>query len=506
MPMTPANKEIDELLERDRQELDARINENLSEESNIPSTDKAEQTGDNPPEKAPEKAPTPKQRRTPDGISHAYDDIGLDELNKKSAPKKKEEKSSGWGLTPPKIDKKKTDLGKETNIMELIWKEFILASYAGTIDFVVDNTLDFVEYVLYAPFKSDKKVKIEKEPEGPKTIYAMGDEVFKKRREELEKGKNKFNESYVELKENLAREANGEKPKWTVWKSEPSFYQELKAIAEKAKANPESAEAKVMEEFNKVPEMIESLFKKEVGLFKLALNLATLETTANPISLLSPEAVEKLKSLKEMAENKDQGLDYQVVENTIKEIQSTIVEDDKTSKAILEELDKMKQASKKQATGKKQIIASLKKIRKIDGAAGSDEDVIKAHILRLSKEKYNRITQNIDKIHESYKDNPEERASVVKEYMTHIITSLTAAKPVVDAMITGDIKSKIPGYRSKAKEAVNKADQSIDDFKLKEENIGNVGAAAVHIENPFESKDKDAFIRNVRDYTMGMER
>lgn len=505
MPETPPNKEIDELLKKNREELDARINENLSGESVPAITEQSGESEGASPEEEPEEEknpPAPKPRRAPDGVSRAYDDIGLDDLNKQSAPKKKEEKSSGWGLTPPKYDKKKTDLGKETNIMELIWKEFILASYAGAIDFVVDNTLDFAEWVLYAPFKSDKKVKIETEPEGPKTIYAMGDEVFKKRREDLEKGKNKFNESYTELKENLAREANGEKPKWTVWKSEPSFYQELKNIAEKAKANPESEEAKVMENFNKVPEMTESLFKKEIGLFKLALNLATLETAVNPIKgVLSPEAVQKLNSLEKMAKDKDQPVDHQQLEKTLKEIRETIVGEDKPSKALREELDKMKEA-----TSNKQILDSLKKIRKADSVAGSDEEVIKAHILRLSKEKYGKITQNIDKIHESYKDNPEERASVAKGYMTHLITSITEAKPAVDKVIEGSIKSKIPGYSSKAQKAVDKANQSIDNFQLNGVNIGKVKAAAVHIENPFETKDKDAFARNVRNYTMGMDR
>ena len=72
--------------------------------------------------------------------------------------KEKEIKSNG-SITPPKRDRGGTK-GKSggDNIMEVFWNDCIMAFYAWGIDAIVDNTLDFAEWVLFAPYKSVVKI------------------------------------------------------------------------------------------------------------------------------------------------------------------------------------------------------------------------------------------------------------------------------------------------------------------------------------------------------------
>lgn len=66
---------------------------------------------------------------------------------------------------------------------------------------------------------------------------------------------------------------------------------------------------------------------------------------------------------------------------------------------------------------KKDIIKKAKELRKVSEGAGHDEDIIKEHIRKRGQEKYKRLMENIDKIHEAYADDPEKVKETIKEYL-----------------------------------------------------------------------------------------
>lgn len=162
---------------------------------------------------------TPEPRRPekiPDGISRAYDDVSLGEFDTKAPKEKTETKGSKpkGGITPPKRDRGGTK-GKSggDDIMEVFWNDCIMAFYAWTIDTVVDNTLDFAEWVLFSPYKSGGSTVETTTEKKPKTIYMLGEELYKSRMENFAKEKDKL----IELNENLEKSANGIQPEWRLW-------------------------------------------------------------------------------------------------------------------------------------------------------------------------------------------------------------------------------------------------------------------------------------------------
>lgn len=76
-----------------------------------------------------------------------------------------------------------------------------MAFYAWTIDTVVDNTLDFAEWVLFSPYKSGGSTVETTTEKKPKTIYMLGEELYKSRMENFAKEKDKL----IELNENLEK-------------------------------------------------------------------------------------------------------------------------------------------------------------------------------------------------------------------------------------------------------------------------------------------------------------
>ena len=161
------DKQITENLNMDENALKDEENPSASSANSENAGETASETGENPgsnrngednnhrnesqgnQNENPEPQPR-RPERTPDGISRAYDEMPLDGFDTK-APQDKKEKNviSKGSIVPPKRDRGGTK-GKSggDNIMEVFWNDCIMAFYAWGIDSIVDNTLDFAEWVL----------------------------------------------------------------------------------------------------------------------------------------------------------------------------------------------------------------------------------------------------------------------------------------------------------------------------------------------------------------------
>lgn len=153
--------------------------------------------------------------------------MSLGEFDTKAPKEKTETKGSKpkGGITPPKRDRGGTK-GKSggDDIMEVFWNDCIMAFYAWTIDTVVDNTLDFAEWVLFSPYKSGGGTVETTTEKKPKTIYMLGEELYKSRMENFAKEKDKL----IELNENLEKSANGIQPEWRLLGGKCRLYPKLR--------------------------------------------------------------------------------------------------------------------------------------------------------------------------------------------------------------------------------------------------------------------------------------
>lgn len=446
---------------------------------------------------------TPEPRRPeriPDGISRAYDDVSLGEFDTKAPKEKTETKGSKpkGGITPPKRDRGGTK-GKSggDDIMEVFWNDCIMAFYAWTIDTVVDNTLDFAEWVLFSPYKSGGSTVETTTEKKPKTIYMLGEELYKSRMESLAKEKEKL----IELNENLEKSANGIQPEWKLWGKMPSFFPKLQQIHAKAVENPDSEEAKFIQKYGlgSSAETVKGRFSKEEKLFMLAVRLATVEEVVSDAkNTISPEFSQKLAALDEALKKNDcskhditEKIDALALEiggesAVCKDVSSKIQE----VKALLEKDGDISKV-------KKDIVKKVKEIHKFAEDVGHDEDIIKEHIRKRSQEKYKKLMENIDKIHETYADEPEKVTETIKKYLSSVNNAGKDAKQATDKVIEEGLIGKINSgeKRKKAKVAVKKIDEAIDNFMLKGEKISSKDPA----------DQKDEFVLTEKQFSKAIE-
>lgn len=451
---------------------------------------------------------TPEPRRPeriPDGISRAYDDVSLGEFDTKAPKEKTETKGSKpkGGITPPKRDRGGTK-GKSggDDIMEVFWNDCIMAFYAWTIDTVVDNTLDFAEWVLFSPYKSGGSTVETTTEKKPKTIYMLGEELYKSRMENFAKEKDKL----IELNENLEKSANGIQPEWRLWGKMPAFYPKLQQIHAKAIENPDSEEAKFMHKYGlgSSAETVKGRFAKEEKLFMLAVRLATVEEVVSDAkNTISPEFSQKLADLDETL--KKNNCSKQEVTEKINALSEEAGGEYAVCKDVSDKIEEIKTLLEKDgdiSKVKKDIVKKAKDIRKISEGAGHDEDIIKEHIRKRGQEKYKRLMENIDKIHEAYVDDPEKVKETIKEYLSSVNNAGKEAKQATDKVIEEGLKGKINAgeKRKNAKASVEKIDTAINDFMLEGEKISSKAPAAQKDEFVLTEKQ---FSKAIKDYRLG---
>lgn len=451
---------------------------------------------------------TPEPRRPeriPDGVSRAYNDVSLGEFDTKAPKEKTETKGSKpkGGITPPKRDRGGTK-GKSggDDIMEVFWNDCIMAFYAWTIDTVVDNTLDFAEWVLFSPYKSGGGTVETTTEKKPKTIYMLGEELYKSRMENFAKEKDKL----IELNENLEKSANGIQPEWRLWGKMPAFYPKLQQIHAKAIENPNSEEAKFMHKYGlgNSAETVKGRFAKEEKLFMLAVRLATVEEVVSDAkNTISPEFSQKLAELDETL--KKNNCSKQEVTGKINALSEELGGDSAVCKDVsakIQEINALLEKDGDISKVKKDIIKKAKELRKVSEGAGHDEDIIKEHIRKRGQEKYKRLMENIDKIHEAYADDPEKVKETIKEYLVSVNNAGKEAKQATDKVIEEGLKGKINAgeKRKKAKASVEKIDTAINDFILEGEKISSKAPAAQKDEFVLTEKQ---FSKAIKDYRLG---
>lgn len=441
--------------------------------------------------------------RIPDGVSRAYDEVPVEGFDVK-APKDKKEKNvvSKGSITPPKRDRGGTK-GKSggDNIMEVFWNDCIMAFYAWGIDAIVDNTLDFAEWVLFAPYKSGGKVD-EKEEKAKKNIYMVGDEFYKERAERFSKEKAKL----IELNENIAKKRDGIAPSWVLWEREPNFYKKLCQIQEKADEDPSSPEAEFMQKYglgvNK--EVIEGRFSKEEKIFTLATRLATIEEVIRgEKDTISPEFSNKLEELESKLKEKNTNVEQlkTIVSAYVSSLQEEVGGEEKACTEInkkLEEISQITNSGTKASAITKDVSRKIKEIKTISKDAVENEEIIKTHIQKRSQQHYKKIMENIDKIHEVYADNPEKIQENIKNYLTSVNNAGKNAKKETDTIITKNINDR--SKHKKAKEAVAQISKTIEDYMLEGTKISERAPATQKDEFTLTEKQ---FSKAIREYRLG---
>ncbi len=518
------NDDLDEQLKKAIEEIENKTKENLKIEDSL--TDQSEpssQTETPPaadgngeqtnrdeniphPENNEQPAPAPqpnRPERIPDGVSRAYDDLPADDFDVK-APKDKKEQNviSKSSIVPPKRDRGGTK-GKSggDNIMEVFWNDCIMAFYAWGIDTVVDNTLDFAEWVLFAPYKSGGKVE-EKEEKAKKNIYMIGDEFYKERTDRFSKEKGKL----IELNENLAKERDGIAPSWTLWEREPNFYKKLCQIQEKALEDPTSPEAEFMQKYGLgvEKEIIEGRFSKEEKIFTIATRLATVEEViSGEKNTISPEFSNKLEELEIKLKEKNTNTDQvkAIISAYVIALQEEVGGEDTVCTEInkkLEEINQITSSGTKASVIAKNVSKKVKEIKSISKDAIENEEIIKAHIQKRSQSYYKKIMENIDKIHEVYAENPEEIKENIKQYLMSVNNAGKEAKAETDTIIMKNINDR--SKHKKAKEAVSKINKTIDEFMLNGVKISEREAATQKDEFTLTEKQ---FSKAIREYRLG---
>ncbi len=373
------SNELDEGLKKNRQEIDEMIENNLNEDSGKPSgqadtpqndgSGQPEGQGDTPQSGGEEQAdPTPQINTNnntvavSDGVSRAYVDDNLTGQKLKTSVSE----AKSWPKAP---DHKKKDVkvagGKD--IMEVFWNE-MWAFYDKIIDTAVDITLDFVTFVLYPERKAPPVKKDVKKADA----MAAGEKVFNKKITAIRKIQEQAHAVHGELSRNLENAMNGEVAEWTIFKKEPNLFPELVHIRREAEADPQSAYAENMKNFNNAPEFIDKLIKNDENIIKLAVYVATMEEFLNPVT-------------KDM------------------------------------EINRVKAAYPNPEEQKRK----LEEVEEIYKDPEKEQEKMEERISKRSDEYEMEIIKNINKIREVHKDNPEEMKSVIGSYMEQLSTLQT---------------------------------------------------------------------------------
>ncbi|MBR5599378.1 MAG: hypothetical protein IKW39_04980, partial [Alphaproteobacteria bacterium] len=223
----------------------------------------------------PEKQSTTSSKHS-QGYSRAYEEVPECDIygNPVIKDKKNGDNKQDFPKPPKRADKGKS--GGESNIMDLFWKEFILASYDWIVNTSVDTVLDFVDYVLYSRNKSPEKTKEEKID-----VFAIGSGIRKKTKDEMLKRKEVASKAFDEIVRNLEKDKNGLQVKWEVLKGEPVVFKKLSEINKKPVKSRTFEEKEIMDEFLKTPNVLNNLIDEGIGIREIAIASATCESAAN---------------------------------------------------------------------------------------------------------------------------------------------------------------------------------------------------------------------------------
>lgn len=452
-----------------------------------------------------------------DGESRAYDNVEYDLYGN---PKKKEEKkpsSAGGGIKKPKREPAKGGGGGK-NIMDVFWNEIIVPSYTSCIAGATDLTLDFVDYVLFDAY-IPQEVKKEEKKEEKNDIWDIGLGVYNKYEDSIKKGMSVFSKAHAELLENIEKEKAGVPTTWNVWpnKKEPSFFKDIVEISKKAEQDPNSPEAETWKRFNSMPEIMETQFNKELLLRKLSISMATMEVALDTEKFTLPKDInKKIQEIEGLTVSaKDEAKYKKDMKEKVKELRELIKDDTAINKELskkADEIEKILADSDKKLEDKKKLVSqqigNMKNIKPIAQEKEIDDK---------SQAYYNDMRQNIEKIKEVYKTDPDKARETIEEYLKSIAEETKPAMPVVDKYLKAGrlqramaesgkkieifVKGKILNQpipvddtlvvdqmKEKAEESFKKSTDSISEFVVDGQKVGSRMKAAQNTDSPFSKK------------------
>lgn len=214
------------------------------------------------------------------GISDAYG-------NFKKAPKEKR-------IVPDKPEKAKIDLStsKGKGIMDLMWETV----FEQPLEFVVNKTVDFALNLCHFALFSDGNVD-----ENKKDYYKIGEKVFDKMDKDLKGNKDKLLREYTVTTANIDKVLRGEAPEWPDGVLAPDNFDSLVEMVRAGRAaretGVENEDTKRLSLYEKMPNMIEAVYRKEKDFTRLAVCKATLDVMSGLKSVeYSPEVTEKMNA------------------------------------------------------------------------------------------------------------------------------------------------------------------------------------------------------------------
>ena len=215
------------------------------------------------------------------GISDAYGNF------KKAPPKEKKS-------VPDKPEKSKIDStsGKGNGIMDMLWNDIFVHSADWLLNKSVDFALNLCHFALFSS---------EKPEAAQRDFYQIGEKVFEKMDKDLKGNKDKLLREYAITTENIDRVLRGEAPVWPEGMTPPTDFDRLVEMVRAGRADREagvdSEETKKLSLYEKVPNMVESAYRKERDFTRLAVCKATLDVMSGLKSVeYSPEVTEKMNA------------------------------------------------------------------------------------------------------------------------------------------------------------------------------------------------------------------
>lgn len=347
------------------------------------------------------------------GMSNAY--AGVLTPQKKDSTKSK---VSSWP-TPPENKKSKVKVADGKDIMEVFWNE-MWSWIDSAIDWTVDRCLDLLTFAL---FPSAPEVKEKKEVKKADAFKA-GQTAYESIEKKIKANIKKATDSHAEMLKNLELASRGEKTEWTINSKEPEKFQQLLEISKKAKADPNSEEAKKLDRFTKVPDILKKTEKNALNVLRIACNE---------------------NMMKEQLKSKTKG-------------------------------DAIKDVREKYKNDKKKLKEELEKINEIYANPEKQEELMTQSIIDGTEKSMPILYENINKIREKYKANPEKMKETLTQYMGEISSALKDATTVIYDEIynKGNDSDKT---RKKGEENLGKLTKAILNFTLDDKPINEVQKA-----------------------------
>jgi len=420
-----------------------------------------------------------------DGVASAY----------KRDKKKKDDKPSGPNKDFAPFGRGHwTGVKKEGKLIGEVLYDQLIEFIEYLLKKTVDIPLDFADYALYKAFTSFKKYP-KKEENEEKNVFDYGREIEKGYAERAAEGIGFYKNALNEVLENVEKNKRGEPLEWNVLRGQPDWFDKAVQLEREASADPTSEAAKKWERFKNSDKIIEGRLGNEAVYRIISTRMATFEEAMKGENFKLPENVEK--KMKEMdrllMEDDINAADLKTkMAAKIGEMRTMVEGGGFVNTAINAKLDAMQGITE----GSEENVQTLKNSFRKPLSDIKEINPTPEHIKTLSREDYEQITKNIDKIREKYKDNPAMKVEVISSYVNGIIESLNNAQEDVikydkanrfsKSKIAEKTKKTIYGLINKAGDYIGEDGKPIISLKTQKEKAENGIKAVKSAINDFE--------------------